>query len=245
MVKDALEVAESGEVTPQEAAREVTKEATKEAATPSKQATDTFVCGALQSKFDACYPQKRDWGLGAWSKAEACTTQCQRKMGMCWCPNSGESCTSAGSNDPGFHFFNHNGHKAQWTVTEEGKSYAMEPLLKWPIKINKVTREWQFLAEKQFFDKEKGRNVSSWSWQSPSSSGVSFLAPNAFAKFEHVLKRNVPKSSDWQEWTLTEEGHSFPNGVSHAEGTRTPIPTLDASSCDPEQIAALMKSHSL
>mmetsp|Transcript_77623 Transcript_77623/g.128636 ORF Transcript_77623/g.128636 Transcript_77623/m.128636 type:complete len:260 (-) Transcript_77623:9-788(-) len=235
MVKDALEAAESEGVTLEEVA--------KEATSPSSEATDKFVCGALQSKFDACYPKKRDWGLGAWGKAEACTAQCQRKMGMCWCPNSGESCTSAGSHDPGFHLFNHNGHKVQWTVTEEGKSYAMEPLLKWPIKINKATREWQFLSEKQFFDKDKGQNVSSWSWQSPSSLGTSFLGPNAFAKFEHILKSNLAKSSDWQDWTVTEDGNAIPSGASNAEVTTTP--TFDTASCDPEQIARLMKSHGL
>mmetsp|Transcript_33687 Transcript_33687/g.62874 ORF Transcript_33687/g.62874 Transcript_33687/m.62874 type:complete len:245 (-) Transcript_33687:139-873(-) len=192
-----------------------------------------YVCGALQMTYSACYPKERDYGFGSWAKAKACTAQCQRKMGMCMCPNSGESCTSSGSVDPGFSFFKtHGAGVSDRTLSEEGHALP-EALLKRPIRVNTATREWQFLVQ----------TGSSWSWQSPSTSGKSFLGPNAFVHFKSFLHKNNTKVTMAPERTLTEEGHSFPDGPSSLVEVNMKPEVKVTDSCDPAQIASYMQSQ--
>lgn len=118
-----------------------------------------YKCGAIAAESDACYPHKRDW-IGTWMDAEACTTQCTKNMlGMCSCPNSGESCTSAMSNDPGL-------------IT------LYPPMIgsvHYAIKMNKATQAWEFLS----CDWEGA--AKRCSWKSPhSSTGQSYMETGWF-----------------------------------------------------------------
>mmetsp|Transcript_151407 Transcript_151407/g.275507 ORF Transcript_151407/g.275507 Transcript_151407/m.275507 type:complete len:255 (-) Transcript_151407:110-874(-) len=203
-------------------------------AAPSQEA-DKFVCGALESTYSACYPKARDWGLGSFFKAEACTTQCQRSMGMCYCPNSGQSCTSAGSRDPGFHFFNVEGSHVEREQDEDGHDFPNQPLLSRAIKVNPKTREWQYLAAKQ------SGNATTWVWEAPAKAGKSFLAANAFAKFELLLNKKSKQTITEEDRELTEEGHDFPNGRAQKIEVIS-APQIPADTCDPVQMGKYIQS---
>jgi hypothetical protein len=146
---------------------------------PKENETDDFYCGALMTAFDACYPRAVDWLPGTWFDKDACTTQCTRKWGMCWCPNSGQSCSSVGTSDPGFY-------------------YDSEGGVEWGIRVNLKTREWEYLATEEKPDAEKGTMVRTWHWQLPSAIGKTFLAHfnNGLVNESSKPHSNIMKPND-------------------------------------------------
>jgi len=120
-----------------------------------------YTCGAVASASDACYPKEKDvWPN--WFDKDPCSGQCESKWGLvCHCPNSGEHCTSALSNDPGLHTVN-----GKIAFTFISAHYA--------VKVNNKTKEWEFLASTHEW--EGSNKVRKFFWQSPSAVGKSFMA---------------------------------------------------------------------
>lgn len=112
-----------------------------------------YKCGAIPSESDACYPRGRDW-IGTWLDRNPCTTQCTKGLFGCSCPNSGEACTSAMSNDPGL-------------IT------LFPPMIgafHYAVRMHKETKAWEFLS----CGWEGG--AKKCSWKAPhKSSGQSYL----------------------------------------------------------------------